>query len=260
MTLSAAFLSTPIAHRALHDRTTGRVENGRAAVTAAIKAGYGIEIDVQASADNIAMVFHDYQLDRLTHETGQVRARSAQMLRTIGLRDSVETIPTLAEILALVAGQVPLLIEIKDQDGALGPDVGPLEDSVAQDLQDYVGEVAVMSFNPHSVAAMAKHAPGLARGLTTETFNTDEWSNLSLARCTHLSQIVDFDAVGATFISHSARDLGHPAVAALKAKGVPVLCWTIRSAQAEQTARKIADNITFEGYTPAYCGCVSHLS
>ncbi|MFT7311618.1 MAG: glycerophosphoryl diester phosphodiesterase, partial [Paracoccaceae bacterium] len=70
MTLSAAFLSTPIAHRALHDRTTGRVENGRAAVTAAIKAGYGIEIDVQASADNIAMVFHDYQLDRLTHETG----------------------------------------------------------------------------------------------------------------------------------------------------------------------------------------------
>ena len=122
---------------------------------AAIAAGYGIELDVQRSADGEAMVFHDDAMPRLTGEPGLVRDYTAAALGRIALRDGGETVPTLAEFLALVAGRAPLLIEIKDQDGALGPDVGPLEARVAALLAGYAGPAALMSFNPHSVAALA---------------------------------------------------------------------------------------------------------
>ena len=127
--LPAAFLERPIAHRALHG--PGRPENSRAAIRAAVAAGYGIEIDVQPSADGVAMVFHDADLDRLTGTAGPIRGRTAADLARLPLHGGDEGIPTLAEVLALVAGRVPLLVEIKDQDGALGPGVGALEAATA---------------------------------------------------------------------------------------------------------------------------------
>lgn len=157
--LPASFLDRPIAHRAYHDIAAGRPENSVEAIIAAIEAGYGIEIDLQLSADGVAMVFHDYDLDRLTEETGPVRARSAAALGAIALKHGSRGIPTFAEVLTLVAGQVPLLVEVKDQDGAMGPDVGPLEAAAVQALRCYDGPVALMSFNPHSVAALAGWRP-----------------------------------------------------------------------------------------------------
>ena len=126
MTLPPAFLRLPIAHRALHDRAQGRPENSRAAIRAAIAAGYGIEIDLQASADGVAMVFHDDDLGRLTGATGPVRARTAAELGAIRLTDAEDGIPTLAEVLEIVAGRVPLLIEIKDQSGEMGDLLEPV--------------------------------------------------------------------------------------------------------------------------------------
>ncbi|WP_322890392.1 MULTISPECIES: glycerophosphodiester phosphodiesterase family protein [unclassified Yoonia] len=248
MMLPLAFLSRPIAHRALHDRKAGRVENSIAAIKAAIAAGYGIEIDVQLSSDGQAMVFHDDTLDRLTAQTGPVRARSRAELEQIALKDDTGTIPALADVLALVAGQVPLLIEIKDQDGNMGPDVGPLEEATCAALADYKGDVALMSFNPHSMAACRALAPAIARGLVTSAYDPVFWPELTRAVCDHLRQIPDYDRVDACFISHEALDLARPRVAEIKATGAPVLCWTIRSAMAEAKAREIADNVTFEGY------------
>lgn len=249
--LDPAFLAAPLAHRAFHDKAKGRPENSRAAVRAAIKAGYGIEIDVQLSSDNRAMVFHDYDLGRLTIETGPVRQRSVAELQAIPLMGSTESVPTLADILAEVRGRVPLLIEIKDQDGAMGADVGPLEAAVAQDLAAYDGPVAVMSFNPHSVTLMRRHAPQVPRGLTTSAYDPADWPMLTPLICDRLREIPDADHVGASFISHEAKDLGRERVADLKAKGLAVLCWTIRSPEAEAEARRIADNVTFEGYPAA---------
>ncbi|RME14941.1 MAG: phosphodiesterase [Alphaproteobacteria bacterium] len=246
--LPRAFLVAPIAHRALHDLAEGRPENSRAAVRAAIEAGYGIEIDVQLSADGEAMVFHDPALDRLTDAHGPVRARTAAQLAVIPLKGDGEGIPTLAEILRLVAGRVPLLIEIKDQDGAMGEDVGPLEAAVARALEGYEGPVAVMSFNPHAMAAMARLAPGIARGLTTHAWDDPDSALLEHDHRAHLAVIGDFDRVGASFISHDAHDLDNPRVKALKEAGVPVLTWTVRSPDEEAEARRQADNITFEGY------------
>lgn len=227
----------------------GVPENSRAAVRAAIGHGFGIEIDIQLTADDAAVVFHDYNLERLTEGVGRVRRRTRSDLSTLRLKGGNEAVPDLEEILAIVAGQTPLLIELKDQDGALGEDVGVLEAAVAKSLAGYEGPVAVMSFNPNSVLAMQTLAPDIPRGLVTEAFAASEW-DAPPERLRSLAAIEDFDRVGATFISHDHRDLHSDAVAALKARDVPILCWTIRSPQEEAAARRIADNITFESYFP----------
>ncbi|MEQ5827748.1 phosphodiesterase [Sulfitobacter sp. NFXS29] len=249
MTLPAAFLDIPLAHRALHDLSAGRPENSRAAVRAAVDAGVGIEIDLQLSADNKAMVFHDYALERLTPERGAVRLREASALAAIPLKGGDEGIPTLEEILDLIAGRVPLLVEFKDQDGAMGPDVGPLETAAAELLGRYRGDLAVMSFNPHSVRALARLLPDVPRGLTTSAYRPDEWP-LPAATCDRLRGIPDYADTGSCFISHEADDLNRPRVAELKAEGAAVLCWTIRSQAEEDIARQVAQNVTFEGYLP----------
>lgn len=246
--LPEVFLTRPIAHRAYHDRAAGRPENSPAAFRAAIDAGYAIETDIQPSADGVPMVFHDYDLKRLTGTPGRTRGRTAAELGQIRLLDAADGIPTLAGMLALVAGRVPLLIEIKDQDGRMGPEVGPLERAVADVLAGYDGPVALMSFNPHSVAALAKAAPDRPRGLTTSAYTSEGWPLLPATVRDRLRDIPDYDRVGASFISHEAADLDRPRVADLKAKGATILTWTIRSPEAEADARRIAQNVTFERY------------
>lgn len=247
MSLPSAFLRAPFAHRALHDAENGRPENSRAALHAALARGYGIEIDLQLSSDGHAMVFHDDDLDRLTATEGSVRLRSAAELNEIPLLGGDEGIPTLEEVLGLVAGRAPMLIELKDQDGQMGPDVGALERASAAALRDYRGPVAVMSFNPHSVALMAELAPDVPRGIVTSAYVPADWP-LPEQVCARLRDIPDYERTGACFISHEVEDLDRPRVAELKSEGATVCCWTVRSLQAEQEARRVADNITFEGY------------
>ncbi|MBV1868182.1 MAG: phosphodiesterase [Marinosulfonomonas sp.] len=248
--LAPEFLTAPLAHRGYHDAAAGRPENSLAAFEAAITAGYGIELDVQLSSDGHAKVFHDYHLDRLTDETGSVNVRTMAELRQIKLKNSNETIPTLTQVLGRVAGRAPLLIEIKDQDGVMGANVGPLEKAVADALADYSGPVAVMSFNPHAVREFTKLSPKTACGLTTSSFPAESWPLLPAKTRAHLRLIEDYEPLGASFISHHASDLENARVQELKSAGAAILCWTVRSPQAEKTARNVADNITFEGYAP----------
>ncbi|MGL6209469.1 MAG: glycerophosphodiester phosphodiesterase family protein [Paracoccaceae bacterium] len=248
VSLPSPFLTTPIAHRGYHNRSRGIVENSASAIAAAVTAGYGIEIDLQLSSDGQAMVFHDETLDRLTAETGPLNAHSAAALAKIPLKGTTDTIPTLSQILNLIQGRVPLLIEVKDQTNAMAPTDGRLEAATAAALKDYQGPVALMSFNPHSIAHLAHLAPHLPRGLTTSAYDPTDWHPLPAVTCAHLRDIPDYDATQSSFISHEARDLSRPRVAALKAQGAAVLCWTIRSPAAEAEARHIAENITFEGY------------
>jgi glycerophosphoryl diester phosphodiesterase len=245
--LHPSFLTTPIAHRGYHDRIKRRPENSMSAFRAAIEAGYGIELDVQLSADGQAVVFHDETLDRMVGIKDAVLDHTATELGAMRLADSDDLIPTLGQVLKLVAGKVPLLIEIKDQFDT----AGKLEAATAKALARYDGPVAVMSFNPQCIAEMAKLAPNIARGLTTDRFDYDDWAPLPHDICDRLREIPDYDLTRSSFISHSARDLAFPRVAQLKAKGAAILCWTIRSPEAEAYARRIADNITFEGYPAA---------
>ena len=94
-----------------------------------------------------------------------------------------------------------VMIELKDQDGGMGPDVGALEATTAMAVSKYLGPVAVMLFNPNSIAEMARLAPHVPRGLVTDAFSSEDWS-LSEATCSHLREIPDFERLGASFISH----------------------------------------------------------
>ncbi len=237
------FLRIPLTHRGYHDAAMGRVENSPLAIKAAVDAGYGVELDLQPSADGQAMVFHDATLDRITGQPGSMRQMTAQKLSEIPLLGSSDTIPTLPDILEIVGGKTPLLIELKSQGSQ---DDGVLETATARALQTYSGPVAVMSFDPRMVARLAQLLPGVPRGLTTGSYGPS-WSEPPEIRDT-LRDIPDYDAVDACFISHEAADLDRPRVATLKSQGAAILTWTIRSQAEESQARKIADNITFEGY------------
>lgn len=249
--LDPAFLTTPLAHRGLHDHSQGVIENSFSAFRAAIAKGYGIELDVQRSADDVPIVFHDDDLHRLTDATGAFRDYRAAELSRMRLCGGSDMIPTLEEVLALVAGRAPLLIEIKENWNTMKDTDGILEQAVAAALAVYAGPVAVMAFNPHCIAHMARFAPDVPRGLTTESYDPALNAPIPAEVCERLRGIPDYDRTGSSFISHQATDLDRPRVAELKAQGAAVLCWTIRSAVAEAKARQIADNITFEGYPAA---------
>lgn len=249
--LSAAFLAAPIAHRAYHDVAAGRPENSRAAVRAAVAAGYGVEIDLQLSRDGVAMVFHDETLERLTPRDGWLRDFDAAELAAIPLAGGDEGIPTFGDILALVAGRVPLLVELKDQTLRMDETDGRLEAATVAALQGYDGPVALMSFNPHCLAHLARLAPHLSRGITTSAYDPADWAPLPAPVCDRLRPIPDYDRVAASFISHEAADLSNPRVAELASQGATILCWTIKSPEAEAAARRIAANVTFEGYPAA---------
>lgn len=246
--LPDSFLTRPLAHRALHG--AGRPENSRAAIAAAIAQGFGVEIDIQRSRDGVPMVFHDYDLRRLTLDSGPIAQRSAAELASIPLVDGDETVPTLQEILTLIDGQVPVLIEIKDQDGALGASLSGLERAVADLLLDYPGDAAVMSFNPNAVQLMSRYLPDRPTGLVTCAFNAEHWPTIPAPTRQRLAQIPDFEISGASFVSHNHHELTDSRIAELKTEGVPILCWTITSCEQEALARQVADNITFEGYLP----------
>lgn len=249
--LHPEFFTRPIAHRGLHGPDVP--ENSMAAFRAAADLGYAIELDVQPASDGTPLVFHDADLQRLTGTAGPVAGLSCAEAAERRLLGTAETIPTLAQVLEMIAGRVPVLIEIKDQDGGLGPAMGTLPDLVAAVVAPHAAAghpVAVMSFNPHAVAQMHRAAPGIALGLTTCSFPARDWAEVPTERRESLARIEDFETVGATFISHEHRDLGNPAVAALADRGVPVFCWTIRAPEQEAAARRIARNITFEGYLP----------
>ena len=249
MTLPPEFLDRPIAHRGLHD--AGIPENSLAAAEAAIAAGYGIELDIQHAADGTPVVFHDYDLTRLAGDEGYLADLSTEELGEFTLAGSDEKIPLLSDYLRAIDGRAPLLIEIKDQDGRLGDQIGDLHSRVAQALAAYTGPVAVMSFNPHVVAAFHEEAPAIACGLVSCEYDEDDWPMLDDQTRADLAALTMFDRSGASFVSHHHKDLANPAVQALRARGVPILCWTIRSPEDEAKARTACDNVTFEGYRPA---------
>ena len=249
--LDPAFLKTPIAHRALHDASKGIFENCRSAIIAAIEHGYAIEIDLQLSLDGHAMVFHDDTLDRLTDKHGDVPDYTAAELSRIKVGSGQDVIEPLEDILHLIDGRVPLLIELKDQSRQLSQTDGRLEQATIDALSLYHGPVAVMSFNPHMIATMAKLSSDLALGLTTGSFMDPNWG-IDAERIAHLSQIADFDPKRYSFVSHFALELAAPCIQILKEQGTAIFTWTIRSPEAEAIARQTVDNITFEGYLAAH--------
>ncbi|MDA5193106.1 glycerophosphodiester phosphodiesterase family protein [Govanella unica] len=229
----------PFAHRGLHDSTKGIIENSPSAFAQAIKAGCGIELDVQLSADGQALVFHDDNLERLVGLSRPLSTVTADEAATLRFTGSEDTIPTLAKVLAMVDGRVPVLVEIKSAPRA----TGPLELAVAKLLDDYPGPVAIMSFNPDSVAWFADHRPQVTRGFIASPRYRHElgW---------RLSHVAGQAAAAARchpdFVAYDIRSIPNRFTRGVRTAGLPLLTWTVRSESDHARAAAHTDNVIFE--------------
>ncbi|WP_339688433.1 glycerophosphodiester phosphodiesterase family protein [uncultured Parasphingorhabdus sp.] len=229
-----AFLKgQPYAHRGLHGN--GVLENSPAAFAAAIKLGHGIECDVQAAEDGRAFVFHDYELDRLTDQSGLIVKMRADDIDRVQLKGGHGKIPRLRETLAQVAGQVPILIEIKSRNMR----VGPLCLSVRRALEGYGGKAAIMSFNPLVGAWFRKNADHIVRGLVVTEEDSKNWRG-RIARHRNLW------TAKPDFLAYDIRDLPSRFAAAQRARGLPIVTWTVRSSEQEEIASVYADEPVYE--------------
>lgn len=223
------------AHRGLHGN--GVPENSPTAFALAIERGMGIECDVQRTADGQAVVFHDWELDRLTAESGAVIERRADALAKIQLSGSTDCIPTLRTFLDSVAGRAPLLIELKSKRELRA---APLCLAVRRALEGYRGPVAVMSFDPRVSRWFARHSPHIVHGLVV----TEEGKRTLLAT---LKLHLAFWNARPQFLAWDIRDLPSKFAAAQRRRGFPVLTWTVRSADLAARAADCADGPIAEG-------------
>jgi glycerophosphoryl diester phosphodiesterase len=235
-------VATPIAHRGLHDQS--RPENSLSAIEAAVQRGFPVEIDVQMSADGRAVVFHDWNLLRLTGLDARVRNTHSGKIAGLRLAGGTERVPFLEDVLDLIKGRQPVVIELKNRKRPCA-----LEPEVSRILRSYQGDVAIHSFNPFSLGWFRVNHPGLCRGQISCSFDTDDmagWKKLILANygMNWMSR--------PQFISHHWKQL--PAIVPIflrRIMGMPLLTWTVRSAREHSAALRQSDNVFFEAYIPS---------
>jgi glycerophosphoryl diester phosphodiesterase len=177
---SSWLTAQPFAHRGDHFEVL-HPENSLLAFRSAVEAGRGVELDVHLSSDGQLVVIHDDTLLRTTGDPRPVSAVPFAELRTLRLEGTAEQIPTLSEVLDVVGGRVPVLVEIKNNGTA-----GPLEDAVVRELRAYRGQVAVTSFDPLSLGHVAKIAPEIPRGQISGLFSNSALPSYQLFVLQHL--------------------------------------------------------------------------
>ena len=229
-------IERPIAHRGFHDKNRTRWENTLSAFQAAVDRGYAIECDVHLTSDGVPIIMHDSDLKRLTGQDGFVWQRTAAELGAMTIGGTDDHVPTLQEALDLVAGKVPLVVEIK---GIAGHDAG-LVGAVGRILKRYQGHVAIMSFDHWIIREFATGAPGIPGGLTA--YGRD--NSLIEAHFAMLAHDI-------AFTSYAAGDLPNPFVSFVRDKlNMPVITWTLLDQPAVDLTFKYADQMTFEGFEP----------
>lgn len=240
----------PIAHRGLHDRASGVIENSMAAFRAAADAGFAMECDIQLTADGEAAVFHDYVLDRLTGASGPVVARKMAELTDTPLSGSStgDRIGTLTELIDLVGGRAPIVVEIKSRfDGDLR-----LTRRVVEVLSGRPEPIAIKSFDPRIVAALRMMAPERPRGIVAMTkYDSSDYDTLPPEEKRAMANLLHFGEMMPDFISWTVKDLPHCGPHLCRTQlGLPVMTWTVRTQEEAARARLHADQIVFEGFRP----------
>jgi len=236
-------IARPIAHRGFYDNASSYPENSLAAFERAVKSGYPIELDVRLLKDSEVVVFHDKNLERMTKHQVMIKDSDSDQIHQIKLLESQQIVPLFSEVLDAVAGRVPLVIEVKNEDHR----VGPLERALWQRLSSYKGKYAIVSFNPFTLKWFRKNAPVVIRGQLSSDFRGEDlpFYTKFLLRNLFLNFVSKPD-----FILYDIRCLPYWAAARARKKGLPLLGWTARSQEEHTKALKFCDNIIFEGYQP----------
>jgi glycerophosphoryl diester phosphodiesterase len=238
----------PVAHRGLHDIARGIVENMPAAAQAAIDGNFAIECDIQLSADGEAMVHHDNALGRLTEGSGALLGKTAAELKAVSFKNTPERMMTLGDLCALVAGRVPLVVEVKSHfDGDR-----KLVKRMADVLAAYSGPAVGMSFDPDQVLALRELIPERARGIVAEReYTAEEWPEASAEQRHGMTQLRHAFRSRPHFVAYWVNEL--PAAAPWIARnifGLPLLAWTVRTPEQRAQAARHADQMIFEGFLP----------
>jgi glycerophosphoryl diester phosphodiesterase len=240
-------IARPVAHRGLHDLARGVIENTPSAFAAAVMGNYAIECDLQLSRDGEAMVHHDDALGRLIEGSGRLDAMTAEELKRAPFRNTADRMITLDELCHLVAGRVPLVIELKSRfDGDLR-----LVDRTAQILARYAGPAAVMSFDPAQIVAMREIAPQLPRGLVAQRrYRGPQQDSAAAETRRALAYLRQGVQSRPQFVAYAVKDLPATLPLAAHLLGLPVLTWTVRTEEDRQRAARWADQMIFEGFRP----------
>jgi glycerophosphoryl diester phosphodiesterase len=236
-------IARPVAHRGLHDQKSV-IENTPSAFAAAIAGRYGIECDLQISADGEAMVYHDDALGRLTEGRGRLDATTAAELKRVAFKATGDHMITLGELCDFVAGRATLVIELKSRFGG----DRRLVSRVASVLSGYQGAAAVMSFDPAQIADLRAIAPALPRGMVAET---QRWGEVAAAPKRAITTFAQVLSARPQFLAYAVRNL--PALLPTIARGIcrlPLLAWTVRSVDDRRQAARYADQMIFEGFRP----------
>jgi glycerophosphoryl diester phosphodiesterase len=235
----------PIAHRGLHEPAIGVIENTASAFQAAIDGNYGIECDLQVSADGEAMVHHDEMLGRLTEGDARLDWLPAAALKKVAYKATTDRMLTLGELCDLVAGRVTLVLELKsrfDGDRRLPQRVGAA-------LAGYRGPVAAMSFDPGMVAALRSPAPRLPRGLVA--MKREQPAERREALVTPARFAMQVLAARLHFLAYRVQDLPSTQLSlARNLLRMPLLTWTVRTRADRMRAEHYADQMIFEGFHP----------
>ena len=234
----------PVAHRGLHDASSGAIENNAAAFKAAIAGNYGIECDIQITADGEAMVHHDDALGRLTDGVGALKTKTAAELKQVAFKATADRMLTLGELCDLTAGRVALVIELKSRfDGDLR-----LAQRAAKVLTGYKGPAAVMSFDPEPIGALRDLAPALPRGLVAMQRGA---SNPAASGPSAARFVMQALAARLGFLAYRVQDLGTVIPSTARTVlGLPLLTWTVRTPEDRVRAARYADQMIFEGFRP----------
>jgi glycerophosphoryl diester phosphodiesterase len=238
----------PVAHRGLHDAARGVIENMPGAAEAAVAGNFAIECDIQLTADGEAMVHHDDALGRLTEGSGALLGKTAAELKAVTFNGTAERMMSLGDLCTLVAGRVPLVIEVKSHfDGDRR-----LVARMAEVLNSYQGPVVGMSFDPDQVLALREKMPALPRGIVAERkYTAEDWPEATPAQRRSMEDLRHGFRTEPHFVAYWVNEL--PAAAPWIARnifGCPLLSWTVRTADQRARAARYADQIIFEGFVP----------
>ena len=237
------FVGLALAHRGLHENP-GVPENSLPAFRAAVEAGYGVELDVQLSSDGIPVVFHDQSLERVCGIPGSTRDYTAEKLATTPLfgQEGIG-IPTFREVLDVIGGRVPILVEIKGEDPAF-------EDTCAKAaelLDGYAGEYWVESFNPLALSWFRKNRPEILRGQLAQAY-------LRMEKYKGKPKYLFLQCFLLNFLSRPdflAYRIGHRDDRSFRRLRrlyhVPAVAWTVKSPSDLAAAQGAFDGVIFEG-------------
>lgn len=241
---TSLFKKKYFAHRGLHDNTKDAPENSMAAFRKAVEAGYGMELDVHVTKDGIPVIFHDFKLERICGAEGVIEDYTYEELRQFALCGSEEKIPKLEELLSMVQGRVPLIIEIKSEKA----DVSECA-VIDRMLRGYQGEYCIESFNPMVLLWFRINHNEVVRGQLASNFRFDGgYRSVLYFFMTHL--MLNF-LTKPDFIAYNHKFLEEPGRRICRQLyRNPSVAWTVKSRQELEVMKDEFDVFIFEGFEP----------